>query len=400
MKIVERYILRRTFTIALAALFWTLAVVWTVQALARINLVTDKGQSALTFFHMATLVLPSIIPVILPFAVAIGISQTLTMMNSDSELVVINAAGSSRLTTIRPALVLAIGACFLSFFVQNVVDPPARLALRTLVAKASADLISTVVQEGTFRRIDEGLYVQIGERLPDGRLGGIFVADSRQKDIDLVYYAKEGLLTTQDERAMLIMSDGVVHRKTPGQEVSVIRFTSYVLDLSVFTSASAYMVMYAKDRPLSYLANPDPNDPFFKEAPQEFNTVFHQRLTEWLYPLVFALIALAVAGDARSHREARVHPMITALVIALLVRWMSFFVGGKAETDASYVPLLYVIPLVSSAISIWYLATNRPMELPVRWTDRIGATFRQMGERFTLFRMRLFGASTPGGGSA
>ena len=42
-----------------------------------------------------------------------------------------------------------------------------------------ADLLSTVVQEGSFRKVDDGLFVQIGERLPDGRLGGIFVADSR-----------------------------------------------------------------------------------------------------------------------------------------------------------------------------------------------------------------------------
>lgn len=400
MKIVERYILRRTFVVAVAALFWTLAVVWTVQALSRINLVTDSGQSALAFFHLATLVLPSIIPVVLPFAVAISISQTLTMMNSDSELVVINAAGSSRLTTIRPALILAIGACLTSFFVQNVIDPGARLGVRTLLAKASADLLSTVVQEGSFRKVQDGLFVQVAERLPDGRLGGVFVADSRQKDIDLVYYAKEGLLTNRNGRAMLVMNDGVVHRKTPAGEVSVIRFSSYVFDLSVFSSVNQHLVMYAKDRSLGYLANPDPNDPFFKANPQEFNAVFHQRLTEWIYPLVFALIALAVAGDARSHREARIHPMITALIVALFVRWISFFAAGKAETNAHFVPMLYVVPLVAAAISIWCLATNRPMELPVHWTDRVAALFRQTGERLTLYRLRLFGASAPGGGSA
>ncbi|BCH25818.1 LPS export ABC transporter permease LptF [Mesorhizobium sp. L-8-3] len=400
MKILERYILRRTFVVALAALFWTLAVVWTVQALSRINLVTDSGQSALAFFHLATLVLPSIIPVVLPFAVAIGISQTLTMMNSDSELAVISAAGSSRMTTIRPALVLALGACLTSFFVQNVIDPGARLGVRTLLAQASADLLSTVITEGTFRKVSDGLYVQVGERLPDGRLGGIFVADSRQKDVDLAYYAKEGALTNRNGRAMLVMNDGVVHRKTPAGEVSVIRFTSYVFDLSVFTSASQHLVIYAKDRSLAYLADPDPNDPFFKANPQEFNSIFHQRLTEWLYPLVFALIALAVAGDARSHREARVHPMITALTIALIVRWISFFAAGKAETDANYVPLLYVIPLVAAGLSVWCLATNRPMELPVNWTDRAATLLRQVGERLTVLRLRLFGASSPGGGSA
>ena len=57
-------------------------------------------------------------------------------------------------------------------------------------ATARADLMSLVIQEGTFRKIEEGLFIQIGERLPDGRLGGIFVADSRTEGIDLVYYAK------------------------------------------------------------------------------------------------------------------------------------------------------------------------------------------------------------------
>ena len=48
-----------------------------------------------------------------------------------------------------------------------------------MVAAARGDLLSLVIQEGTFRKIDDGLFIQIGERLPDGRLGGIFVADSR-----------------------------------------------------------------------------------------------------------------------------------------------------------------------------------------------------------------------------
>ena len=78
--------------------------------LARIDFVTTSGQSALAFFNLATLILPSVVPVVVPFTIAIAVAQTLSMMNSDSELVVINAAGSSRLTVIRPILLLAAGA--------------------------------------------------------------------------------------------------------------------------------------------------------------------------------------------------------------------------------------------------------------------------------------------------
>ena len=77
--------------------------------------------------------------------------------------------------------------------------PYARQRARELVSNARADLFSTVVQEGSFRKVDDGLFVQISERLPDGRLGSIFVADSRVRPgIDLVYYAKHGVVIDRD----------------------------------------------------------------------------------------------------------------------------------------------------------------------------------------------------------
>jgi lipopolysaccharide export system permease protein len=401
MKIVERYILRRSLLLAAGALFWTLSIVWTVQALGKLDIVTDSGQSAMAFFKLATYTLPAIVPLVIPFAIVIGVAQTLSSMNSDSELVVINAAGSSRMVTIKPVLVLAFGACIASFIVQNGIDPSARFAMRSLLADARADLLSTLIQEGTFKTIQKGLFVQIGERRPDGGLSEIMVADSRQKDLDLIYYAKDGLVGQRNGQNVLVMNDGVVQRKTPAGEVSIIRFSSYVFDLSSFAAAKSFLVLNAKDRSLAYLMHPDPNDPSYKADPQSFRSMFHQRLTEWLYPLVFALIALAVAGDARSHREARLHPMATALSLALLVRWLAYFVANEADSNPAFVPFLYVIPLLLSLLAIWCLATHRTLELPVTWTERLGSLMQRLVEKLTIYRLRLLGATgSAGGGSA
>ncbi|RUZ43562.1 LptF/LptG family permease, partial [Mesorhizobium sp. M7A.F.Ca.US.003.02.1.1] len=192
MKVVERYIMRRAFVVFMAALVWTLAIVWTTQVLAKIDLVTDSGQSALTFFEVAALILPSIIPIVVPFALVVAVAQTLSVMNSDSELAVVNAAGASRWTIVRPIMLLALAAAVFSFAVDNGIDPYARQKNRALVASSRADLLSLIIQEGTFRKIDDGLFLQVGERLPNNRLGGIFVADSREEGVNLVYYAKTG----------------------------------------------------------------------------------------------------------------------------------------------------------------------------------------------------------------
>jgi lipopolysaccharide export system permease protein len=398
MKVIERYILRRALMLFSAALAWTLAIVWTTQILARINLVTDNGQSALAFFELAALILPSMLPVVIPFAAIIAVAQTLTVMNNDSELVVINAAGGSKTTIMRPVLLLAVLASIASFVIDNSLDPIARARGRELIATARGDLLSLVIQEGTFRKIEDGLFIQIGERLSDGRLGGIFVADSRTEGTDLVYYAKTGTVVEQGDETVLIMQDGEIHRKLPDNDVSVIRFLSYAFDLSVFTASNGTPKLYPKDRTLSYLFNPSPDDPVYKRNPHSFRVELHRRFTEWTYPIVFALIALAVIGNARSHRESRINPLVTAVTIALIARWAGYFAANQVQAAARLWPIVYLIPLAFAAVSIWFIATNRTMELPVSLAERLMSGLRQLGDR--LMFMRLWRRSAASGGPA
>ncbi|MBP2235024.1 lipopolysaccharide export system permease protein [Sinorhizobium kostiense] len=380
MKLIERYIFRRAATMFLATLLPLLGIVWTTQALTNVNLVTDSGQSISAFLKLATLILPSVIPIILPFALVIGVAQTLSAMNTDSELTVLNAAGSSRMSVIRPVIYLALGLSVLSFAIDNFVEPYSRVAVRKMIATAHANLLSSVVQENSFRKITDGLYVQVGARRGGGVLHGIFVADSRNPNFELVYYAREGAI--DEESSALVMKDGEVHRKLPDGGVSVIKFDSYAFDLAELTKATGGANIRAKDRDLFYLLNPDPEDPAYKKSPLNFTAELHRRFTEWSYPLLFALIALVVSSDARSHREARVHPMISGVAVALVIRWMTFYAANSAEDSIWFVPLMYIIPLLTGALAIRQLASNRRLDIPTTWQEKIS----DLMVRFRLLR--------------
>ena len=315
-------------------MIWTLAIVWTTQVLARIDLVTDSGQSALTFFEVAALILPSIIPIVVPFALVVAVAQTLSVMNSDSELAVDQRR--RRLALDDRAADHAAGAGGQRLFLRRRQRrrPYARQKNRELVASSRADLLSLIIQEGTFRKIEDGLFLQIGERLPDNRLGGIFVADSREEGVNLVYYAKTGSVVERGDEKVLMMNDGVIHRKTLTGDLSVIRFTSYAFDLSAFMSAAGTpAVAEGPDDPVPAQSRPQRQD-----VPASGRNVpgrAQPALFRMAISLVFALIALAVAGDARSHREARINPLITAIAIALFVRWLGFFAARQGRQDAA-----------------------------------------------------------------
>ncbi len=370
MKLLETYILRRIFQMFLVALIPVLTIIWTIQVLGRINLVTDTGQSMGSFMLLASYILPTILPVVMPFAFVIGITQTLTAMNNDSELPVIDAAGASRSIIYRPIIGLAIVLSIFSFSVTNFLEPVSRQGVRQMIAAAYADLLSSVIEEKTFRSIEEGLYVQISERHSGRLLKGLFVVDYRDPNFDLIYYAKEG--SVDPGGTSLTMRDGEVHRKSPDGRISIVRFDSYAFDLSAMTkSEGGDLPMASGDRDLGFLLNPDPNDPSYQRSPGKFHAELHRRLSDWLYPISFALVSLVVAGSSRSHRQARVHPMIYALVVAFGLRWLGFSVTNLTERSASYVPLVYAVPLLTMVVAGYMLATNRQIHMPRAFTRSV-----------------------------
>ena len=64
----------------------------------------------------------------------IGLLASLTTMNTDSELIVIGAAGASRMTVIRPMLILAVATSLVCLAITSYVNPPARQKMRALLA--------------------------------------------------------------------------------------------------------------------------------------------------------------------------------------------------------------------------------------------------------------------------
>jgi lipopolysaccharide export system permease protein len=391
MKLLESYITRRVGLMFLVALLPVLAIIWTTQVLQRINLVTDSGQSMGSFATLATLILPTIIPVVLPFALVIGITQTLTAMNTDSELTVMEAAGANRLVIIRPIMLLAVAVSIFSFAVDNMVEPKARVAARDMVAAAYADLLSTVIEEKNFRRIEDGLYVEISQRMSGRILKGLFVADSRDPAFDLLYYAKTGAVDPGGKS--LLMHDGEVHRKTVDGNVSVIKFDSYSFDLSDLSQSRGQANLRSGDRSLPFLLHPDPNDADYKAKPTGYRAELHRRLTDWMLPGIFALISLVIAGDARSHREARLHPMVSALTISFALRWADFYAANQIETTPAFIGILYGINIGAILICIFLLSRTKKRTMPTTWRNRASGSWMWVQARLPSTRGKSSGGN-------
>jgi lipopolysaccharide export system permease protein len=398
MRLIEIYILRRIVVMFFAVLLSAVGITWIVQVLGRINFLTTSGQSFYYILKFSSNLLPSAFPVVMPFALVIAVTQTLSTMNQDSELVVINAAGAPRSAVIRPVILFAIVIAAASFLISNFVVPYSQMNMRQMVAEARGDVINLVVQQGSFREIDTDLYLQIENRDSNGTIQGLFVSDSRDKTTDLIYYAKEGLVVQTADQGLLIMKDGEVHRRdVQTGNVSIIKFNTYALDLAAFLSSDdKEATIFPKDRPLDYLMNPDPNDKQYQQRPLRYTSELYKRLTDWMYPIVFALISLAAAADSRSHREARISASFTAITISLIVFWLGYSTGQSTDKNASMLPMLFAIPILAGLSAIYALATNRQIGIPTKWSNWFKSIFETRQAAFASAGARLFGRKRGG----
>ncbi|AQS41571.1 MAG: Hypothetical protein BHV28_08720 [Candidatus Tokpelaia hoelldobleri] len=379
MYLIETYILRRICILFFAVFAVAISITWTVQLLGRIDFLLTNGQTLFSILKFSSLFIPSAIYLVMPFALVIAVAQTFSMMNQDSELVVITASGAPRRVIWRPVLLLGGVVSIVSFLILNFISPHALQTRRYMLANAHGDMVNLLLQEGSFRPIGDNLLIEIGERRADGSLRRLTLVDRGNPEFEQINSAASGMVISKDGDNFLILKGGQIQRRDyKSGMISTVDYNSYTLNLDEFTPATEAVRIMPEHQFLSKLLSPDRNDPSYQRYFLRYTAELHRRFTNWLYPFVFALIALAATGDARSHRERSTSSTFTAVFLSLIVFFLSYFFEKRSNNDPAYIPLLYIMPLVISAILIFILATNRQIRIPASW-----------GYRFERFLIRL-----------
>ena len=81
----------------------------------------------------------------------------------------------------------------------------------------------------------------------------------------------------------------------------------------------------------------------------QFRAELHERFSNPLYPVAFAMIALALVGQAQSTRQSRIERIVLALFAAVGLRLAGMACSNIVVMKAAAVPVLYALPLVGIA---------------------------------------------------
>ena len=179
MTAIDRYILRTTLTSFAIVVVTLTGVIWITQALRAIDLMTSQGQTILTFLGITSMAIPVLVLIIAPIALMIAASHTLTKLATDSEIIVMNAAGLSPIRLFVPFLYATLAVAILVAFISFYLAPESVRRANSWSAEITADVLTNVLQPGRFAQLNQDLIIRIRERQPGGQILGIFIDDRR-----------------------------------------------------------------------------------------------------------------------------------------------------------------------------------------------------------------------------
>jgi lipopolysaccharide export system permease protein len=380
---ISRYIFRTTFGAFTVVLVSLTAVIWVTQALRDFDLMTNQGQTILVFIGITGLIVPLLVLVIAPIALLIAVAHTLNKMSTDSEIIVMNAAGMSPWVLFRAFMMVALAVSLIVGSISAYFAPKGLRMLRDWLTEVRANVVSTIVQPGRFTSIESGVTIHNRERRNNGQLMGIFLDDRRNPAERVTVLAEVGELLDNDKGTFLVLQKGIVQRHESNQrDPAMVVFERYAFDLSQFAGGPQAVKYSIRERYLWQLLFPDPKDPFYVEQPGQFRAELHDRLIAPLYPLAFVVIAFAYLGAPRTTRQSRTMSMAGAVGGVALLRLIGFASTVFGSSVPWMLSLQYVALLAAFAFGYFVIRTGLIIEPPAFLTNWIAALTERIAQRF------------------
>jgi lipopolysaccharide export system permease protein len=351
----NKYILKHLVHSTLLITFSLTSIVWLTQALRFIDFIVNQGVSITVFLTLTLLLVPSLLFMILPPALLVSILFAYNKLKSESELVVMQAAGLSRWRIALPAIQMGAIVMLIAYSISLYLQPVSYRHFKDMQVFLRNNYASILLQDGVFNSPVDGLTVFIRERDDNNILHGILVHDSRTSGISLTMMAEQGKLVETPQGPRFLLLNGNRQENKNGK-LSFLNFESYTLDISLYTKDSGKRYTDPQEMSIVDLFTYDD-----ATTPQENLKRFaegHQRLLWPVYSLCLAMVAMAVMLSGEFNRRGHWRRVAVASLIAALILFSAVGLRGAMANYPYMVVFAYLNAFLPCVIAARVLSGN------------------------------------------
>jgi lipopolysaccharide export system permease protein len=380
---IDRYIFRTTLASFALVLVSLTGVIWITQALRGIDLMTSQGQTILTFLGITSLVIPALVLIISPIALMIAIAHTLNKLATDSEIIVMNAAGFSPFRLFFPFFYATCVVALLVAFIAAYLAPDGMRRIKQWDAEITADVLTNILQPGRFAQLDQNLTIRIRERQPGGIMAGIFIDDRRDPKERNSIVAERGTVVKSGGETILVLEDGNLQRFEAGKrDPALVTFARHGFDMSKFSNQGRDVTLGIRERYFWELVSPPEDDPVYNAVPGQFRSELHDRIMAPIYPFAFAALTFAFLGAPRTTRQSRNFSIGSSILAVFGLRMVGFACSVMAVKSPVAAAVQYAMLAIAIGLGMWMIVSGVVVEAPPALLEAINRSNARIARLF------------------
>ena len=215
-------------------LFALTSIIWTIQAVNYLDLVTDDGHAFAIYLYYSTLTLPKIITKLIPFSFLLATFLTISKLDKDNELIVLWTSGLNKIYIVNLFFRISILIMLIQLFMTSIITPETLNYSRSVLKNSQLQFVPSLLKEKQFNDTVKHITVFVDNKKKDGEFENIFIRDdasilTKVSSGSSTIFAKRGYLTSDEEN--LILVDGFVQKIDGDKTVNVISFEETTLNL-------------------------------------------------------------------------------------------------------------------------------------------------------------------------
>ena len=228
-KLIFKNIIFEILVFLLLALFSLTIIIWIIQAVNFLDLVSEDGHSFLIYFKFSLLSIPKILSRILIFVLFISIFFIISKYEENNEILILWTNGINKLELINVILII------IQLFLNSFIVPKSLDLGRKFIRSSGIELFPSLLKEKKFIDTVSDLTIFIDEKQNNGKFKKIFLKDQFDEKNSQIIIAKEGSIQSKNDKYYLILKNGRMINLEE-KNTNIIEFSKTELNLSSYST--------------------------------------------------------------------------------------------------------------------------------------------------------------------
>ena len=193
-KLIYRKLSTDIFSFFLLSSLAITSIVWVVQGVNLLDIVSEQGHGLKVYFFYTILNLPKIFSKLLIFTYFLTLFVVLIRYEENNEILVFWTNGIKKISFINFIAKLSLIFVFIQMFLTLIFVPYTQDLKQQYLKNSSIEFFPKLIKEKRFSNIMKNLTIFVEENKKDGLLNGIYIKEKISNDESKIIIASEGKL--------------------------------------------------------------------------------------------------------------------------------------------------------------------------------------------------------------